>query len=209
MIIIERYLRDLQQIDRCLEERVVPAPKDDPDRERLDQTPERAKPVSRVARGAFLNAPMLAWELINDRRFPGWRSGYKADTKKRPWKGFIVDRNLKDKWLEDLNNIPNIELRSTCEGHGPPGKMGDSPTSMDWPTHIAFRLTSKAKNNPGQIVKNLNKYKHTKCKHGVGGREGRTRFICAARLYYKCAKHNDWMDWWTHLASRIDKAVNK
>jgi hypothetical protein len=207
MIIIERYLRDLQQVDDFLFEQTRPAPlEDDPDRERLDQTPEKFKGVPRGP-GAFLNAPIIAWELTNDRTFPGWRPGHRPGTKTRSWKGFIVDFVLRDKWLEDLNDIPNVQMRSLCSGHGPAGKMGDSPTSIDWPTHVAFRLTGKVKNSPGAIIRSLEKDKFTKCRHGKG-REGKTRFVCAAPLYYRCAKHTQWIKWWDTLASRINKAVN-
>ena len=35
----------------------------------------------------------------------------------REWRGYSVDINLCDEWLEALNAMEVLELRSICEGH--------------------------------------------------------------------------------------------
>lgn len=35
----------------------------------------------------------------------------------RKWKGYWVDKGLKDAWLERLNSIKQISIEATCSGH--------------------------------------------------------------------------------------------
>lgn len=35
----------------------------------------------------------------------------------RRWRDYNVDKNLKDEWLERLNDLKAFDLRSICEGH--------------------------------------------------------------------------------------------
>ena len=35
----------------------------------------------------------------------------------RRWREFNVDENLKDQWLESINDLNNLKVVSTCEGH--------------------------------------------------------------------------------------------
>jgi hypothetical protein len=149
-------------------------------------------------------APTFAWELIHGKEYPGWRSGRAPDAEEKLYKGYYVDKHLKDKWLHDINRIKNVEIRSSCEGHGPPGEM-----KLDWPTYVGFRLASiiETIDKVKRVVKELNRDKNTRAGWDIGMAK-RPRIICAAPLYYKCAKHNEWVRWWDTLASRINKAVN-
>lgn len=150
-------------------------------------------------------APTFAWELVHGKKYPGWRSGRVPDAEERPYKGFYVDKHLKDRWLDKLNHIENIEMRSSCEGHGPPGEM-----VLDWPTYIGFRLAPsiESKRKADDVVRKLIRDKNTVAGWDLG-MEKRPRIICAAPLYYKCAKYKQWIVWWETLADRIDEAVNK
>jgi len=53
----------------------------------------------------------------------------------REWKGFCVDRNLDDEWLERLNDLGAFGLISICEGH-----CGHRARSSGSPPHIKLRL---------------------------------------------------------------------
>ena len=41
----------------------------------------------------------------------------KCRDSEREWRGFCVDRNLEDEWLERLNALRVFDLISICEGH--------------------------------------------------------------------------------------------
>ena len=146
-------------------------------------------------------SPTFAYELVYGKSVPGdWRSGrYIGPHKTRLWNGMEVDAHLKDKWLSDLNKIPNVEIRGTCEGH-----------DDDWPTYISFRVDPKYDKNKSflnKVVKNLNRDKNTKCGWDLGTQD-RPRLVCSAPLYYGCKKQNEWTKWWITLPSRLNKAVN-
>lgn len=150
-------------------------------------------------------APTFAWELVHGKKYPGWRPGRApGGAEERLYKGYYVDKHIKDKWLSDINRIKNIEIRSSCEGHGPPGEM-----KLDWSTYIGFRLdpSIESKSKANDVIKKLNRDKNTRAGWDIGMQK-RPRIICAAPLYYKCAKHKEWLRWWDTLASRINKAVN-
>jgi len=145
-------------------------------------------------------SPSFAYELVYNKPAPKNRRGRPPfPTEHKVWNGMEVDKHLKDKWLKDLNNIPNVEIRGSCEGH-----------SDEWITYIAFRLDPKFDKNKSflnKVVSRLNKGKNTKCGFDIGT-ANRPRFICASPLYYKCKKHVDWIKWWESLSSRLNKAVN-
>jgi hypothetical protein len=54
----------------------------------------------------------------------------------REWRGFCVDQNLEDGWLERLNGLGAFGLISICEGHC---DGGSEPSGT--PPHIKLRLT--------------------------------------------------------------------
>ena len=53
----------------------------------------------------------------------------------REWQGFCVDRNLKDDWLEHLNDLQAFSLISICEGH-----CNRQAEPSRTPPHIKLRL---------------------------------------------------------------------
>jgi len=145
-------------------------------------------------------SPTFAYELVYGKSVPGgWRTGrYPGPHKTRKWKGLDVDTHLENKWLNDLNKITGVEIRGTCEGH-----------DKDWVTYIAFRIDlkfDKDKRKLNDVINKLNKDKNTKAGWDIGTKK-RPRFVCASPLYYKCPKHNEWIKWWSTIASRISKSV--
>lgn len=53
----------------------------------------------------------------------------------REWRGFCVDRNLEDDWLECLNALDTFDLISICEGH-----CSHQAEPSRTPPHIKMRL---------------------------------------------------------------------
>ena len=146
------------------------------------------------------NSPAFAYELIFNKPAPKNRRGrppFPVDHKS--WNGIQVDSHLEDKWIKDLNNIPNVEIRASCEGH-----------DKDWVSYVAFRLDPKHDNDKAlfnKVVSRLNKYPNTVSGFDVGT-QGRPRFVVATPLYYGCKKSNEWKKWWTTLSFRLNQAVN-
>lgn len=142
-------------------------------------------------------SPSFAYELVYKKPVPGaWRSGrYPGNYETKMWNGISVDKNLEDKWLNELNKIKSIEMRGSCEGH-----------SKDWVTYIAFRLDpkyDKNKSHLNKVVKELNKGKNTFCGWDIGT-QGRPRFVCASNLWYG---EDGWEEWWSTLGKKIKKAT--
>ena len=166
------------------------------------------KYLAEIQRGSPLRkpSPSLAYELINKKPCPSDRRGrYPGQVAEKSWKGVHVDKSLENKWLKDLNNLKNVEIRGTCSGHGPEG--GDS---LEWVTYVAFRVDPSMENkaNISKILKKLNSNKDTVAGSDIG-MQGRPRFVVAAPLYYQCGKHTEWIKWWSNISKNINIAVNK
>jgi len=146
-------------------------------------------------------SPSFAYELVYKKPAPPNRRGRPPfPVEHRVWKGLVVDKHLKDKWLSDLNNIPNVEIRGTCEGH-----------NKDWVSYVAFRLDPKYDDNKAflkSVAKKLSQYPNTVCGYDIGT-QGRPRFVVATPLFYGCDKQKEWENWWNNIARRINKAVNR
>jgi hypothetical protein len=56
----------------------------------------------------------------------------------REWRGFCVDRNLKDDWLELLNDLEAFSLISICEGH-----CNRRAEPSRTPPHVKLRLKER------------------------------------------------------------------
>jgi len=145
-------------------------------------------------------SPSFAYELVFKKPAPQGRRGRPPfPTEHKMWKGIDIDKHIEDKWLDDLNSIPNLEMRGSCVGHS------DACVSF-----VAFRLDPKFDNNKSflkKVVTRLNKDKNTVAGFDIG-MQGRPRFVVATPLYYGCEKQNEWKKWWTTLSSRLSQAIN-
>ena len=151
------------------------------------------------------NSPTFAWEIVHGKKYPGFRRGrYPDPVKEKRWNGFYVDAPLKNKWLNDLSKIPNVEVRASCCGHPP-----DRISRNAWVSYVVFRVDPSLKKQIKKIVSKLNKYPNTRSGYDVG-MEGQPRIVVATPLYFKEGEDNkEWESWWSKLAERINSAVNK
>ena len=144
-------------------------------------------------------SPTFAYELVYGKEIKGWRTGrYLKPHESRLWNGVEVDAHLKDKWLHDLNNIKEIEIRGSCEGH-----------EKDWITYISFRFKNKKYENKeylDRVVTVLSSNKYTFAGWDIG-MENRPRIVVASSLYYGHPKQKEWEKWWDTLAFRIQKTL--
>lgn len=154
--------------------------------------PKRAMPDRKPS-------PSFAYEVVYGKPPPGVRRGRPPfPTKHKTWNGMEIDYNLDIKVLEKLNNIPNVEIRGSCEGH-----------NEDWVTYVAFRVSEKLedKNTLNRIKKKLNSYDNTFCGWELGVQR-RPRFVVASKLYYSKDNYKEWKSWWEKLPKRLDNSVN-
>ena len=140
-------------------------------------------------------SPVAAFELVYGKKPPsGMRGMDPGQSDHKIWKDISIDAHIEDKWLNDLSNIKQIEMRASCEGH-----------DKQWITFIVFRVMP----NKDKDIKYLEKIKKflnqgkTKCGYEIG-QQGRPRFIVTAKLWYG---QPGWEKFWSTLATRVQQAV--
>ncbi|MBA7681069.1 hypothetical protein ES703_89397 [subsurface metagenome] len=142
----------------------------------------------------WMNSPTFAYQVVHD-KLPDTPLRGRTDSPKRMWGHKEVDKEFNDKWLEDLNSIPDIEIRATDIGH-----------SSDRVAFVVFRF--KDKKNDGKakdIADSLNKLEGLYCKSDIGT-EGRPRICVAGKIKLE---DENWEKWWNSLAGKIKKVVEK
>lgn len=133
------------------------------------------------------NAPELAYQTVYNKSIP-LRGRIFAKEKK--YKEFMVDYQLKNEWLDKINSIKGIEIRSTCAGH-----------SKERVPFIIFRPLNQNKNYVEKIVNNLRKCPNTFVSYDIG-RQNLYR-ICVATNY------NNWKNWWENIGDCISREIIK
>lgn len=66
---------------------------------------------------------------------PKRTSRRKCRDHEREWRGFCVDKNLQDDWLERLNDLQAFSLISICEGH-----CNQQTEPSRTPPHVKLRM---------------------------------------------------------------------
>ena len=106
-----------------------------------------------------------------------------------------VDIDLQDKWLEDWNSIPGIEIISICGGH-----------DIDRPAHIVFNFPGMSDEQEEALTEALRSFPGTWARRGEMGKRKRMR-ICMASVFYAGTPIGD--IWWSKAAGRIRTAVKR
>jgi len=139
------------------------------------------------------NSPTMAYETAYGKK-PSTPLFGMSGTPRREWRGMPVDADLKDEWLESLNNIPGVEIRST--------EQGKSPERI---AHAAFRLKNPNDDKrAAEIVKRLNKIPGVQAKTDMGA-QGRPRIMVVGKTW---KGQKGWESWWDTLSGKIQEAVN-
>ena len=140
----------------------------------------------------YSKAPCAAYEAVYEKKCPHKSGRFPGQHKQKTWNGILVDEHLKNKWLNDLNNIKGIEIRSSCEGH-----------NKDWLTFIIFRFTNNKSKDPKIIESKLESDNITKSSAHIG-QAGKLRIVVAAKLWYGQA---GWEKWWNTLTNKIKELL--
>lgn len=142
----------------------------------------------------WVNSPTLAYLSVYG-EMPNTPLRGRSNYPKRIWNDKEVDKEFKDNWLEDLNSIPDIEVRATDIGH-----------SADRVAFVVFRFKDKKNDSKAKdIADSLNKLAELYCKSDIGT-EGRPRICVAGKI--KLGDKN-WEEWWNSLAGKIKGIVKE
>lgn len=126
-------------------------------------------------------------------KYPEERLRGRTLNPKKMWRGYDVDANLKDEWLERLNELP-VEIQSTDEGK--------DETRVAF---VIFRMLEENENLSTRMVEELSKEEHVNV-HADTGFEGRQR-ICVAHPLWKGKV--GWENWWETLPEKIHRAYQR
>jgi len=143
-----------------------------------------------------INAPTLAYKCVYG-RFPSTNITGMFNINHQKYKDIEIDDSLDINIIDKLNNIKNIEIRSTCSGH-----------NKDRVTYIIFRTNNQDEDFIKRVVAKLN-FDKTKCVYDIGN-GGEYRICVATRNWYRIdANNNSWLNWWKLIPDKINSAVNK
>ena len=141
-----------------------------------------------------LNSPTFAYEAVYG-KLPEEPLAGRTDSPKKSWKGLEVDKHIKDGWLEQLNSIERIEIRSTDEGK-----------SKERVAFVVFRMRDLREDNEAEAMsEKLDGMEglHSLCDTGAAGRP---RVVVAGKVIYG---QSGWEEWWDGLAGKIKEVKFK
>lgn len=140
------------------------------------------------------NAPTFAYQAVYG-ELPDAPLRGRTDSKKKTWNGVPgIDVNIKDKWLNEINGINGIEIRSTDEG------KSDKRVAF-----VIFRMADP--DNDGraaEISKKLNQMENIHSDYNIGN-QGRPRIVAAGKVKYG---DYGWEEWWNTIGGKIRRAVS-
>ena len=106
-----------------------------------------------------------------------------------------MDFSLKDKWLVDLNDIPEIEIVSICGGH-----------DINRFPHIIFSTKGMSDDQEEKLVDELRSFPSAWALRGDIGKRKHMR-ICMASVFFAGTPIGN--IWWSKAADRIQVAVRR
>jgi len=141
-----------------------------------------------------INSPTFAYMTVHGKEPKEFLRG-RTDSPKKMWRNNDVDKSLKDKWLEDLNGIKEIEIRST-----------DAGKSAERIAFVVIRFKDekndpKAKSLSAKIAKEDGIFSGSDI--GMGGRPR----ICVAGKIWE--GQSGWEGWWGSLTGKIERNVEE
>jgi hypothetical protein len=138
-----------------------------------------------------INAPSFIYNILHGTN--KHISGHSANHDTIDINGIMIDKNIPKEAILKLNQISEIEPRSSCEG-----------TDADRPTFFIFRL--KIRTNPKIIVDKLNKYPNITAGWDIGN-GGKARIGVTTNLWYD-KDPEKFKKWWLKLPNIIQKSVS-
>lgn len=148
-----------------------------------------------MPRSGHMNAPTFAYYAVYGRR-PDEPMRGRTDSPKKTWHGITdIDKHIKDKWLEELNSISEIEVRATDEGK-----------SEDRVAFVIFRMDNPAHDSRAETIsRRLDQMEGIYSECDIGSRD-RPRVVVAGKVQYG---KSGWERWWNTVANMIECALHK
>jgi len=142
------------------------------------------------------NAPEFIYSILYNTTPPMIR-GRSANHPQQVIDNVGIDKDVPEKAIKLLNNISQIEPRSSCQG-----------SDKEHPTFFIFRFT----NNPNQkyiksFCDNLSKNDQYKCGFEIG-RQGLYRIGITNHLWYSEETKDEFNKWWLLLPEEIKRVIN-
>ena len=135
------------------------------------------------------NAPSFIYEILYGNS--KYIRGRTVEHRQKIWNGVPVDEHIPTQALDELSEIQEIEMRSSCEGSGPEN-----------PTFIIFRFVNQlSEKEIDTFVNGMNAIENIHCGAGVGNM-GVYRVGVTAPLWYEKDKDN-FITWWVELPAKI------
>jgi len=144
----------------------------------------RTKPLNGHAMAYLAITGRIPDELVVEGRAP-----------RKSWKGKPVDADLQDKWLEELNSIPGIDIISICGGH-----------DIWRPAHIIFCFPGMSDEQEDTLTGTLHTYPGTWALRGEIGKRKHMR-TCMASVFFAGTPIGD--RWWSRAAGKIRTAAKR
>jgi len=145
-----------------------------------------------------LNSPTFAYYTLYG-KYPDFPIRGKSDSPKKEYNGIFVDENLKNEWLDRLNNLP-VEIKSTEEG------KDDVRVS-----HVAFRLYEPYCYDEYQLKEisdKINKYDGYYSSINLG-MENKWRLIVCGNNWIDRTTIDEWEQWWEKLLDILENILLK
>lgn len=139
-----------------------------------------------------VNAPTMGYYTVYG-KYPNFYIRGRTSNPKKLWNGLNVDSNLKDEWLDKLNNLP-LEIKSTDEG------KDKTRVAL-----VIFRMPKDKDNLYKKMVENLKKETDIFVSSDLGY-ENRPR-ICVAKAI--TPRDKTWEKWWSKLPAKLKRAYKK
>lgn len=141
-----------------------------------------------------INSPTFAYITVYGKEPEEFLRG-RTDAPKKMWQGLDVDENLKDEWLEALNKVKGIEIRSS-----------DAGKSKERIAFVVLRFADEENDDKAKdLVEKLKQADDIYSATDIG-MAGRPRICVAGKIWYG---EDGWEKWWENLAEKIKKAVQE
>jgi len=141
------------------------------------------------------NAPEFIYSILYQTDPPMIR-GRSANHEQRLVNNVNIDKHIPENAIKLLNNIRQIEPRSSCEG-----------SDKDHPTFFIFRFKKDPREEyVKEFCNKLSKNNQYKCGYELG-RQGYYRVGVTNKLYYSEENKKEFNRWWLNLPEEINRAL--
>lgn len=148
-------------------------------------------------RGQIKNAPEFIYSILHQTP-PPRISGRSSEHSQQLINDVHIDKNIPKKAISLLNNIKEIEPRSSCEG-----------SDSNRPTFFIFRFKQDPREQYVKaFCKELSKNEKYKCGYELG-RQGFFRVGITNDLYFSNENKNEFKKWWLMLPHEITRILQK